>query len=285
MMTRPAPRSFTRWVVVLLIASAMLGTVSALPTTNLTISVYAPDGMTVLNSTRINYSWMESNLPVQGDGATHYYHQGPVFLDSKEEQWDRCETANFKDMGAIRGTAVRDLCDLVGGMAEDDEVMVKAVDGYHVEFGRDAVYEPPPRQGTISVCWFNGEESMVGERQGTGYPPAYHVGMRLIFLADNSTNANAKHVFGNWDMHEVMPPEKIHLFEDLYPSTNGYTVKWVDEVRIYRVGFNGSADNLPKSYESKMEEVYPPPPTKAPLSLIVVMAGIGALAFCRKGFL
>jgi hypothetical protein len=45
---------------------------------------------------------MEANLPVQGDGATHYYHQGPVFEGDK---WDPEETANLKDKGAVMGAA------------------------------------------------------------------------------------------------------------------------------------------------------------------------------------
>jgi hypothetical protein len=267
----------SRIVVAFLLVLLFSASASALPTTELVVSIYAPDGTTILNTTNVGYQWMEANLPVQGDGVTHYYHQGPVFVESKEGQWDPNETANFKDMGAVKGTAVRDICDLVGGMVPGDEVMVKAIDGYHVEFGYDNIYEPQMRQGNIIVCWFNGEESAVGERQGTGYPPSYHVGMRLLFLADTSTNREGKHVFGNWDMHEVMPPERIHLFEDLYPSTSGYTVKWVDEIRIYQGGYHGSADNLPKSYESKMEEDYPPPPTQASLLFIIIVMSIGIL--------
>jgi hypothetical protein len=267
----------SRIVVAFLLVLLFSASASALPTTELVVSIYAPDGTTILNTTNVGYQWMEANLPVQGDGVTHYYHQGPVFVESKEGQWDPNETANFKDMGAVKGTAVRDICDLVGGMVSGDEVMVKAIDGYHVEFGYDNIYEPQMRQGNIIVCWFNGEESAVGERQGTGYPPSYHVGMRLLFLADTSTNREGKHVFGNWDMHEVMPPERIHLFEDLYPSTSGYTVKWVDEIRIYQGGYHGSADNLPKSYESKMEEDYPPPPTQASLLFIIIVMSIGIL--------
>ena len=48
-----------------------------------------------------------------------------VFTDLKEDQWDRKETTNFKDMGAVKGTAVRDLADLLGGMAPGDEIMIK----------------------------------------------------------------------------------------------------------------------------------------------------------------
>lgn len=273
---------FQRYLFILLLVCfiSSIGA-SALPTSGLHVSVYGPDGTEPLNGTLVTCQWMEANLPVQGDGVTHYYHQGPVFVESKEGQWDQNETSNFKDMGAVKGTAVRDLCDLVGGMVQGDEVMVKAVDGYHIEIPYENIYHPEPRQGNITVCWFNGEESAVGERQGTGYPPSYHVGMRLIFLADTSTNSEGKHVFGNWDMHEVMPPEKIHLFDNLYPSTGGYTVKWVDEVRIYPGGYHGSADNLPKSYESKMNETYPPPPTESPLLISTILAGFGFIVLLR----
>ena len=30
------------------------------------------------------YQWLEANLPVLGDGTTHYYHQGPVFVDNAD---------------------------------------------------------------------------------------------------------------------------------------------------------------------------------------------------------
>lgn len=240
----------------------------AAPSTTIHIVKYAADGMTILNETTVPYTWMEENLPVQGDGKTHYYHQGPVFADEKEARWDANETANFRDMGAVKGTAVRDLCDLAGGMADGDEVMVKAGDGYHVEFPYVNIYQPAPLQGTIAVCWFNGEESETGERQGTGFPPDYHTGMRLVTFADNSTNSAGKHVFGNQDMRAVMPADMIHLFDNLYLSTGGYAVMWVDEIRIYTDGYKGSEDALPKSYEAKMDETYPAPPVPHTLQMV-----------------
>ncbi len=130
----------------LLILSLLIIGVQAAPTTTIHIVRYGPDGTTVLNETTVDYLWLEKNLPVQGDGKTHYYHQGPVFTDDKEGQWDANETTNFKDMGAVKGTAVRDLCDLEGGMVPGDEVMVKAGDGYHVELPYANIYKPesPP---------------------------------------------------------------------------------------------------------------------------------------------
>jgi hypothetical protein len=269
------------YMIAAILLCGLVNAAYAAPTTAVHVVKYAADGTTVLNETTVDYLWMEANLPVQGDGKTHYYHQGPVFVDNKEGQWDVNETANFKDMGAVKGTAVRDLCDLAGGMVPEDEVMVKSGDGYHVEFPYKNIYEPVPRQGNVTVCWFNGEESSVGERQGIGYPPDYHVGMRLALLADTSTNNGGKHVFGNSDMRAVMPADIIHLFDNLYPSTGGYTVKWVDEVRIYSGGYHGSADALPKSYESKMDETYPAPPTPSaglvihlPLLAVLILCGI-----------
>jgi hypothetical protein len=281
------------FIIAILLFCGFVNTVVAAPTTSVHVVKYAADGTTVINETTVDFHWMEANLPVWGDGKTHYYHQGPVFVDTKEGQWDVNETSNFKDMGAVKGTAVRDLADLLGGMTHGDELMVKSGDGYHVEFPYGNIYNPDPRQGAITVAWFNGEESSVGERQGTGYPPEYHVGMRLVFFADNSTNREEKHIFGNQDMREVMPAATIHLFDNLYPSTSGYTVKWVDEIRIYPGGYNGSADLLPKSYESKMDETYPAPSTTQttktanlfvvlPFSAILIVTGIVCFLRCKK---
>jgi len=239
------------FVIAVVLLCGLVNAAYAAPTTAVHVIKYAADETTVLNETTVTYQWMEANLPVQGDGKTHYYHQGPVFVDDKIGQWDANETTNFKDHGAVKGTDVKDLCNLVGGMQSGDEVMIKAPDGYHVEFGYENVYDPQPRQGPIVVTWYNGEENPVGERQGVGYPPEFFTGMRLVFFADTSVNSEGKHVFGNNDMRVVMPADQIHLFDELYPSTNGYTVKWVDEVRVYSGGYNGTKGVLAKSLEDK----------------------------------
>jgi len=51
-------------------------------TTSVHLVKYAEDG-SVMNETTVTYEWMEANLPVHGDGITHYYHQGPVFSEDK----------------------------------------------------------------------------------------------------------------------------------------------------------------------------------------------------------
>lgn len=261
-------------IITVILLSGFLNPAFAAPTTAVHVVKYAPDGTTILNETTVDYQWMEANLPVQGDGKTHYYHQGPVFVENKEGQWDVNETVNFKDEGAVKGTSVKDLSTLVGGMQPGDEVMVKSGDGYHVEFGYDNIYAPKSRQGPIVVSWYNGEETSVGERQGTGYPPGYFAGMRLVFFADNATNPEGKHVFGNNDMRAVMPPETIHLFDNLYPSTSGYTVKWIDEVKIYSGGYHGTKGALAKSLIDEKGPV-----TTAQKSPISSAACIGGLAF------
>jgi hypothetical protein len=263
-----------------LILCALLAVpVFAAPTTQITAMAIAPNGTVVAERT-VDYRWMEANLPVLGDGVTHYYQQGPVFTDDKEARWDPNETTNFKDRGAVKCTDLADLAGLVGGVAPGDDVMVHAVDGFHVEFGYPNVATPDPRQGPVGICWFNAGETDLGERQGVGYPPDYHVGMRLVFFADTSTNPEGKHVFGNTDMRAVMPPEAVHLFDDLYPSTSGYGVKWIDEIRVYQGGYTGARNAVIKSL------VDPVPATTLaqtiPLPMVLTLASLAGAAILAR---
>ncbi len=269
------------WVLLTLLCVSMLAVAaSAAPTTEVHVVKITADGQTVINETTVDYRWMETNLPVLGDGVTHYYHQGPVFEGDK---WDPNETVNFKDRGAVKGTDIRDLAELVGGAEPGDEIMVRAADGYHVEFAYRNVYTPDPRQGPIGICWYNGAETGAGERQGCGYVPDYYTGMRLVFFADNSTNAEGLHVYGNWDMHETLPESAQHFY-DLYPSTGGLTVKWIDEVRVYTGGFHGERGALAGSLDGPAAEATTDP-AKAPLPLVATLvAALGAAALrARRG--
>ncbi|WP_460008193.1 right-handed parallel beta-helix repeat-containing protein, partial [Methanogenium cariaci] len=199
------------------------------PTTEVTVSKLAADGSLIATKT-VDYHWMEKNLPIQGDGITHYYHEGPA-LGNEDGivRWDKNETGNIeeKDYGALKGTDVKDLCELVGGMSPEDTVKIIANDGMSKYFGYRNVYTPQPRQGPMVVTWW---------RPDLGYPPGYKEGMRLIFFADNSTNPWGWHVFGNWDMHECMDEQFWHYYvsgkDDYYPATTGYAVKYVDRVII-----------------------------------------------------
>ena len=220
-------------VLFLFLVPTVVFSVAGSPTTSLTVSVI--ENNSTVSERVLDYQWMEANLPVIGDGVTHYYHQGPVF---QGDPWNPNETVNLRDMGAIKGTAISDICNISGGLNNGDEVMIKATDGYHIQFTSDFIQNPDPRAGILTVTWYNGAESGAGERQGTGYVPTYYTGMRLIICASENPETG-KHVFGNTDMNVTLPAQAQYFYSGLYPSTSGLSSKWVDEVRIYRGGFTG----------------------------------------------
>ncbi len=249
------------------------------PTTSLTVTEIGPDGTTILNSTTVDIEWLEANLPVLGDGVTHYYHQGPVFEGDK---WDPNETVNLKDRGAVKGTDVADLCSLAGGLGPGDEAMVAAVDGYNVVYGYDTLVNPPARQGPLVVAWFNGDDVKEGEIQGTGYPPDFYTGMRLVFFADTSTNPEGLHVFGNEDMRVTLPENAQYFYNDLLPSTSGISVKWVSEVRLYRDGYRGDRHAPVKSLQGDNTATSSPAPTPAAPLVPVVLVALGCAFLFRR---
>lgn len=200
--------------------------VIAAGTTSLRIVKYAADGVTVLSERTIDYTEMESELPVQGNGTTAYYHQGPSF--DEDNLWDPDETQNLKTKGAPKGTDLKDLCDLVGGMSAGDTVRVTAVDGFNKTFDYANVYDPPPRQGRIVVTWYSDRD---------GYVPTWGDGMLLVFFAETRNDAG-QYVFGNEDMRQTLPENRWHYF-DVYPSTNGFSVKNIDEIAIFSAATDG----------------------------------------------
>ena len=66
--------------------------VQAAPSDSITVTKYAIDGTTILDQVTVDSTWMDANLPVQGDGVTHYYHQGPTFESTN--MWDPDELIN-----------------------------------------------------------------------------------------------------------------------------------------------------------------------------------------------
>ena len=207
----------------LLLCLALLAGAASGASTDLHVVKLAADGTTVIAERTVDYRWLEANLPVKGDGSTHYYHQGPTFDDA--DLWDPTESKNVedKDMGAVRGTALRDLCGLAGGMSSGDALLVRSSDGFSKRFSYGSVYSPSARQGQMVLTWF---------KAGEGYVPSYSTGMRLVFFADTSTNPWGKHVFGNADMKASMPSNEWHFFNGVYPTTTGLSVQSVSELRI-----------------------------------------------------
>jgi hypothetical protein len=247
-------------------------------TTEVHIARFAADNVTVINETTVTYQWMEANLPVMGDGATHYYHQGPVFVDdadpAHEEQlrWNPAENTNVqeKDMGAVKGTDLKDLCNLVGGMAPKDTVKIKAADGFTKTFAYENVYTPPARQGPLVITWYHDTD---------GYVPNYRTGMRLVFFADNSSNPWGIHAFGNYDWYESAAPDYWYYYrqgDEKYPTTTGLSVQYVSDILIYS-GRTAPDEPVP----TKMTAA-DPPPTQAgipTLSLVCSITGCCFLAY------
>lgn len=216
-------------ILVVLCGALLVTTPVAAFTTELHIVKYTSDGATIIAERTVNFSWMMVNLPVYGDGVTHYYHQGPVFNASITDKWDPLESDSAiltKDYSAVKGTSLKDLCDLAGGMdPEDLNVTLRATDGFSKKFAYSSVYTPPARAGPIVITWYRSDEGYVNQ--------SYETGMRNVMFADTSINSWGKHVFGLWDMHEAYPEDFWYFYQPGLPSTTGLSVQNISEVRIY----------------------------------------------------
>lgn len=236
-------RRMKRWLGGFLVLGVLLsllpgllipGTANA-ATTGLTIIKYASDNTTVLSQITVTYQWMRDNMPVLGDGTTHYYHQGPVFIDNANEateqalRWNPAEDTNVdtKDMGAVKGTNLKDLCNLVGGMSSGEKVKILSSDGWSKLLAYKNVYEYSSREGPVGICWYKD-----GKYPDTGYTE----GMRMVWFADNSTNPWGIHAFGNYDWHEAAAPEYWYYYQsggENYPTTTGISGQYVNRIYIY----------------------------------------------------
>ncbi len=245
-------------------------------TTEIHITKYAADNVTVIDETTVTYQWMEANLPVMGDGITHYYHQGPVFVDDadpvreEELRWNAAEDKNVqeKDMGAVKGTDLKDLCNLVGGMSHGDTVKIQAADGFTKTFAYENVYTPPARQGPMVITWYHDVD---------GYVPDYRTGMRLVFFADNSTNPWGIQAFGNNDWRQSAVREYWYYYrqgDEKYPTTTGLSVQYVSDILIY-------SGSIPQGEPA--QTTTSAPGTTAKQAGISPVAIAGSLAAC--GFL
>ncbi|MCK9591294.1 MAG: argininosuccinate synthase [Methanoregula sp.] len=213
----------------------LVTSVSAAGTTSVHIVKYANDGTTILAEQTLTYQQMRDTLPVLGDGVTHQYNQGPVFIDDPDEaveqalRWNPAEDTNVdtKDMGAVKGTNVKDLCDLVGGMNAGDEVKITSIDGWNMMFAYKNVYEYSSREGPIGLAWYKN-----GNYPDTGYSD----GMRMIWFADDSINPTHLHAFGNFDWHEAADSKYWYYYQsggEKYPTTTGLSGKYISQISIY----------------------------------------------------
>ncbi len=231
----------TRVLLVLVLLVSVMGsvaafqpaTVAAAGTTSLSIVKYAADGVTVENQTTIDIASMEATLPVKGDGTTHYYTQGPTF--DPNNLWDPdeiCPGDSLKDKGALKGTDLKDLCELVGGADHGDTIEIRATDGYGGTFDYENVYMPVPRQGPMVICWWKDGQ----------YAGPWGDGMLLAFFTTVPRASDGKLIFGHQDMHDCLPEANWHFYYDgsiQYPSTHGLYTKYVSKISIYAGGTSG----------------------------------------------
>jgi len=183
---------------------------------------FAEDGVTVLKEVTIDYLQMEKEFEVIGDGKTVYRFEGLTM--NPDDLWGEDETypGGFKIENAVKGTRIRDLCGLVGGMGPGTEIVLVAEDGFEVRLPYSSIYPDPAvleRQGeAILAWWFDGE-----------YVPS-HSGMRLFFTPGGD------HVYGQMDMRLTLPENYWHYnYQDgvQYPSCAGLSIKYVSEIRVY----------------------------------------------------
>ena len=186
---------------------------------SITILRYDEDGGTILNATTKSCRWMKEHLPVYGDNQTTYNYQGPTF--DTADLWNPTEDKNLEKVEEVpMGTAIHDLCTLVGGMQEGEELRMTATDGYVVELMYENIYIPNKKQGTAILAWQTKKE---------GFVPEYTGGPALFFLADD-------HVFGNQDMKECTDPGYWRHYwcsGTAYPSAAGLAIRNVKKLEIY----------------------------------------------------
>ena len=157
-------------LVVSAITAVMVATPAAAnytPTTSITITRWGANS-TILFQETIDYTAMQGNFTVQGNGTTHYYMEGPNFPPA--DPWDANETGNLKDKGALKGTDLKDLCmwagepDALGNST--DTIKLTAADGFTTTLPYANVYNPPAVQGPAVICWWmNGHYTGQGTYQ------------------------------------------------------------------------------------------------------------------------
>ena len=167
------------------------------PTTSVCIIKYDIDSL-ILDETNVTYQWMEANPLVNSNDSTDRYHQEPSF--GLDNPWDSDETVNLKNKCPMVGANVVDLYDFVGGMFHGGGVEIKASDGFSEQFAWDDIYSYSyqPWQVPMILTWYRTDDN----------------------------------VFGNWDMHEYMDENYWHYYQPGLPSSNGLSIKCVDEPTI-----------------------------------------------------
>jgi len=192
------------------------------PVPEIRIIKYGEDGQTVLAEETVTYQWMEENLEVIGDGKTVYRYEGIIF-DPEDEWGDNIAVPkDFKIENAVKGTRVKDLVELVGGMGAGTEIVFVAKDGWETRLPYSSIYTDPmvqERQGDAILAWYSDGE----------YVPDY-AGIRLFFTPGGD------HIYRQKDMRDTLPEAYWHYYGKggtLLPSCAGLSAKWLAEVWVY----------------------------------------------------
>jgi hypothetical protein len=232
--------SNNKYLMILLTAGLVLGLILTriMPvssdtntTDTIKITKYADNGKTINAEISLTYEWLRDNLPVEGDGKTHYFHQGIVNVEGDNEttRWNEAETENFYDFGAVQGTRLDILCDLVGGMKEGDTLITKGKDNWKKTFAYKNVYDFSSREGPMVLTW---------SKDGMYPESGYDEGMRVVWFASDYGRDDGKHVFGNWDWHEAADEEYWYYYQQnpgspKYPTTTGLSGKYISDLIIH----------------------------------------------------
>jgi len=192
----------------------------------ITIEKYGEDGSIIASET---VEWFDiianpAKFPViGGDNGTQHTFQGLVFEEDGEKigegvGWDLEEKyliGNYKIDNVVKGTAVRDLTDLVGGMGPNDEIkFVCTLDGWTNTLDYSSIYEPHPRLGTVFLAWYADGKVI----------PEYSQGPRLFFTSDDNK-------FSHADMYESINPLYWH-YNSGRASAPGLSAQMVDLIKI-----------------------------------------------------
>jgi len=180
---------------------------------------YDSEGVTVENETTKTITWMEENLDVIGaPNGVRLKFQGPTF--DPNDLWNPEEDTNLEKVNdVVKGTSIRDLCDLVGGVPEGWEVELIASDGYEAKLNYTNLYTPLERQGEAIVAWWTEKD---------GYAPVYDAGPRLFFNTPDR-------VFGAEDMRVCLAEPYWHYYWQggiQYPSAAGVSNQKIATIRI-----------------------------------------------------
>ncbi|WP_342678477.1 NosD domain-containing protein [Methanofollis sp. UBA420] len=183
--------------------------------TSIEIIKYAPDGVNVAEKKTVSIRWMQRHLPLLGgENGTMLRFQGPTF--DKNDPWNPAEDLNLgKVNNTVKGTALADLCAIVGGAYDGGEIQFAGRDDYPGKLPSSTVLAPNERQGPAMIAWWDAE---------MGEYPEWGDGPQLFFLTPDG-------VFGNDDMR-ICFDEAYHHYWQEWPSAAGMSVKKIATIKI-----------------------------------------------------